>query len=211
MLSIWCHEWCHFILTSVSYNPQASIRPQSLWHQWHKEVKDVKMIHFFFFCCLSGNEFCLSSHERGNGFVLNQLSIMWNVYFCPGVCLSFEVHQSPSDIITKPDAREQISCSHDKTDHRLMLWYQRSPGDTALKLIGYLNYQSVTMEEPYKDNFTISGDLSGDKAKKVSLITNVTGFEHTAVYYCATSRAHWRKSPFELNKNTRLFFINGLE
>uniref|UniRef100_A0A3Q3WHT5 Ig-like domain-containing protein n=1 Tax=Mola mola TaxID=94237 RepID=A0A3Q3WHT5_MOLML len=100
------------------------------------------------------------------------------------------VHQSPSDIITEPDAREQISCSHDKTDHRLMLWYQRSPRDTALKLIGYLNYQSVTMEEPYKDNFTISGDLSGDKAKKVSLITNVTGFEHTAVYYCATSRAH---------------------
>ena len=107
---------------------------------------------------------------------------------CPGVCLGVEVRQSPSELVAKPGDRAQISCSHDKTDHRVMLWYQRSPGDTAMKLVGYLHYKAVNMEETYKENFTMSGDLSGD-AKNGSLIIQVTGLKQSAVYYCAASRA----------------------
>ncbi|KAJ4921227.1 hypothetical protein JOQ06_021915 [Pogonophryne albipinna] len=52
------------------------------------------------------------------------------------VSLGLDVRQSPSELIKPPGEKVQISCSHDKTDYRLILWYQRSPGDTALKLIG---------------------------------------------------------------------------
>uniref|UniRef100_A0A4W6ERR1 Ig-like domain-containing protein n=1 Tax=Lates calcarifer TaxID=8187 RepID=A0A4W6ERR1_LATCA len=106
------------------------------------------------------------------------------------VTLGLEVRQSHSDLIIKPGDKVQIFCSHDKTDYRMMLWYQRSPGDTALKLIGYLYFKDVKMEEPYKEHFNISGDLGGSATKNGSLIIQVTGREQSAVYYCAASKAH---------------------
>lgn len=68
-----------------------------------------------------------------------------------------------------------------------MYWYQRSPGDTAMKLIGYLYFKDVTMENQYKGDFNISGDLSGNAEKKGYLQTS--GPNKTAVYYCAASLA----------------------
>ncbi|XP_067335079.1 uncharacterized protein [Channa argus] len=106
-----------------------------------------------------------------------------------GVCLGLEVRQSPSELISKPGDRVHIHCSHDKTDYRVMLWYQRSPGDTAMKLIGYLNFKAVTMEKPYEEDFSLAGDLSGSTAKNGSLIIKVKGTEHSAVYYCAAREA----------------------
>ncbi|KAK2892166.1 hypothetical protein Q8A73_017831 [Channa argus] len=76
-------------------------------------------------CCLG-----VEVHRSPTDFITN-----------PGVCLSLEVRQSPSEIITNPGVNVQIFCSHDKTDYRMMLWYQRSPGDTAMKLIGYLYFK----------------------------------------------------------------------
>uniref|UniRef100_A0A8C4EZ83 Ig-like domain-containing protein n=1 Tax=Dicentrarchus labrax TaxID=13489 RepID=A0A8C4EZ83_DICLA len=96
--------------------------------------------------------------------------------------LSF-VRQSTSDLIKQPGDKVQIFCSHDKTDYRTMLWYQRSPGDTAMKLIGYLNYKNVKMEEPYNVDFNITGDLGGNTAKNGSLIVNFLRPSHSAVYY----------------------------
>ena len=109
--------------------------------------------------------------------------------FCPGGCLGVEVRQSPSDLITKTVDKVEIFCSHDKTDYRVMLWYQQSPGDTAMKLIGYLYYKDVTMEKAYDGQFTITGDLRGDTAKNGSLLVP-TSQQHSAVYYCAASKAH---------------------
>uniref|UniRef100_A0A8C4NR71 Ig-like domain-containing protein n=1 Tax=Dicentrarchus labrax TaxID=13489 RepID=A0A8C4NR71_DICLA len=95
--------------------------------------------------------------------------------FCPGCCLGLEVRQSTSDLIKQPGDKVQIFCSHDKTDYRTMLWYQRSPGDTAMKLIGYLYFKDVKMEEKYENG---------------SLIVKRVGPNHSAVYYCAASKAH---------------------
>lgn len=89
----------------------------------------------------------------------------------------------------KPGDEEQISCSHDRTDYRQMLWYQQSPGDTAMKLIGYLYFKDPIMEESYKDNFNISGDLGGNTAKNGSLVVRGVKQEHSAVYYCAACEA----------------------
>lgn len=71
-----------------------------------------------------------------------------------------------------------------------MYWYQRPPGDTAMKLIGFLNFKAVTKEKAYEEDFNISGDLGGDAKKNGSLIIQVKGTEHSAVYYCAASKAH---------------------
>ena len=71
-----------------------------------------------------------------------------------------------------------------------MLWYQRSPGETAMKLIGHLYFKDETMEDPYKENFYITGDLSGTTAKNGSLIIKAVGQEDSAVYYCAAREAH---------------------
>ncbi|KAK2826657.1 hypothetical protein Q5P01_020871 [Channa striata] len=107
-----------------------------------------------------------------------------------GVGLGLEVRQSPSELITKPGDNVQIFCNHNKTDYYVMLWYQRSPGDTAMKLIGYLNFEAVQLEDPYTINFIISGNLGGSTAKNGSLTIKVKGSEEDAVYYCAASKAH---------------------
>ncbi|KAI4797105.1 hypothetical protein KUCAC02_026552 [Chaenocephalus aceratus] len=107
------------------------------------------------------------------------------------VSLGLDVRQSPSELIKSPGDKVQISCSHDGTDYRVMLWYQRSPGDTALKLIGYLYFKEATMEEPFKDDFVTSGDLSGSAAKNASLIVNAVKPEH------AQRRLSHRPSPLQ--------------
>jgi len=102
-------------------------------------------------------------------------------------------------------------CSHDRTDYRLMYWYQRSPGDTAMKHIGYLYYKEVTMEEPYKDHFSMSGDLGVNTAKSGSLIVTLTP-EHSAVYYCAASEQGGAGSEAYFGKGTKLTVLEpGLE
>nr|XP_015825086.2 uncharacterized protein LOC107392027 [Nothobranchius furzeri] len=56
------------------------------------------------------------------------------LFYLPGSSLCLEVRQSHSDLITKPGKKVEIFCSHDKTDFWIMLWYQRSPGDTPMNL-----------------------------------------------------------------------------
>uniref|UniRef100_A0A3P9JZJ2 Immunoglobulin V-set domain-containing protein n=1 Tax=Oryzias latipes TaxID=8090 RepID=A0A3P9JZJ2_ORYLA len=99
------------------------------------------------------------------------------------------VRQDPSDIIIKASSSIQIFCSHDKTDFYLMLWYQQTPGHTDMKLIGYLHYSATTMEQKYKDDFKISGDLSGSTAKNGSLMIKKAEQNSSAVYFCAASKA----------------------
>uniref|UniRef100_A0A3P9JZ46 Ig-like domain-containing protein n=1 Tax=Oryzias latipes TaxID=8090 RepID=A0A3P9JZ46_ORYLA len=99
------------------------------------------------------------------------------------------VHQDPSDIIIEETSPVQIFCSHDKTDFRVMLWYQQTPGHTDMKLIGYLHYSATTMEEEYKEDYKISGDLGGNTAKNGSLMITKAEQNSSAVYFCAASKA----------------------
>ncbi|TKS87145.1 Immunoglobulin lambda variable 2-18 [Collichthys lucidus] len=125
-------------------------------------------------------------------------------------CLGVEVRQSASDLITKPGDKVQIFCTHDKTDYRTMLWYQQSPGDTAMKLIGYLNYKAVTMETLYEADFNITGDLSVNTAKNGSLITRVTRPEQ-AVYYCAARYAKTHSHIFSKRSEASLVGVKDYE
>lgn len=108
-----------------------------------------------------------------------------------GVCLGVEVRQTPAELLMSPGDKVQLVCSHEKTDYTFMQWYQQPPGERALKRIGHLNYGSKEYEEPFKEHFKMSGDLSGDKAKNASLfIDTLKAEEHSAVYFCAASYAH---------------------
>lgn len=108
----------------------------------------------------------------------------------PGICLGLEVHQSPSELIIKTGDRAQIFCLHEKTDYRVMLWYQRPSGHTAMKLVGHIYYVDLKMEEVFKENFAVQGDMAVNTAKNGSLIVQVPKYEHSAVYYCAAHEAH---------------------
>lgn len=92
--------------------------------------------------------------------------------FSPDCCVG--IHQTPPALIKKPDDMVQLVCTHNLTEYRVMLWYQQPAGQTDMKCIGYINYRDVTVEETYKQNFEISGDLSTSDIKNVSLIIQLT-------------------------------------
>lgn len=109
----------------------------------------------------------------------------------PGVCLNVEVHQTPPAVLRRPGDKVQLVCSHKETDYSLMYWYQKSPGDQALKRIGQVYYSNIELEESFKEHFNISGDMTGNTAKNGSLfIVNLKAPDHIAVYYCAAKYAH---------------------
>lgn len=105
--------------------------------------------------------------------------------------MSVEVHQTPPALLRRPGDNVQLVCRHEKTDYSVMYWYQKCPGDRALKRIGQVYYSTIEHEESVKDHFNITGDMSGDTAKNGSLfIVNLKAPDHNAVYYCAASYAH---------------------
>uniref|UniRef100_A0A8C5DL53 Immunoglobulin V-set domain-containing protein n=1 Tax=Gouania willdenowi TaxID=441366 RepID=A0A8C5DL53_GOUWI len=90
------------------------------------------------------------------------------------------VDQTPVEAFRKPGDKVQLVCSHGETNYR-------EPG---LKCIGHVNYIDKEYEEGFQKDFIFTGDLSGDKAKNITLtISNLKTSEHSAVYYCAASYA----------------------
>lgn len=121
-----------------------------------------------------------------------------------GVSLGVQIHQSPSAVIKKAGDNVQLVCTHGQSDYRVMLWYQQSPGDKALKLVGYgyVQFRNDSVEEPFRKHFKLAGDLSGDKTKNGSLsITSLKAPEHTATYFCAASKPQYIKDPPAPDKN----------
>ncbi|KAI3367121.1 hypothetical protein L3Q82_008191 [Scortum barcoo] len=122
----------------------------------------------------------------------------------PGVSLEVQVHQSPSEVIKKAGGDVQLVCTHEQSDYRVMLWYQQSPGDKALKLIGYgyVQFTNDSVEETFRKHFKLAGDLESNKIKNGSLyITDLKALEHTATYFCAAREAQHIKHPPALDKN----------
>ncbi|CAG5866801.1 unnamed protein product, partial [Menidia menidia] len=115
------------------------------------------------------------------------------------------VHQSPSVLIGKVDDEVQLVCSHGRSDYRVMLWYQQSPGKKALTLIGYgyTQFRNDSVEEAFRKHFSLAGDLSGDKVKNGSLfIKKLKTPEHTATYFCAArSNSSKEKQVFQSPAN----------
>ncbi|KAI3367351.1 hypothetical protein L3Q82_026158 [Scortum barcoo] len=81
------------------------------------------------------------------------IRLLFCCFLTAGVSLEVQVHQSPSEVIKKAGGDVQLVCTHEQSDYRVMLWYQQSPGDKALKLIGY-GYVQFTERQRGKAEFT---------------------------------------------------------
>uniref|UniRef100_A0AAZ3RP16 Ig-like domain-containing protein n=1 Tax=Oncorhynchus tshawytscha TaxID=74940 RepID=A0AAZ3RP16_ONCTS len=128
------------------------------------------------------------------------------------LCLSVEVHQTPSAVFSRPGENVQLFCQHPKTDYRVILWYQKTRGETALKLIGNLYHKNPTIESSYEKHFNMSGDLGGGGPKNASLniVSNLTQ-EDSAVYFCAArehSPVHCANYEAHFGQGTKLTVLN---
>ena len=77
-----------------------------------------------------------------------------------GVYLSKEkqVSQTPAELLLQPNVQVTLKLSHQIPNYDTILWYQRSPGDTALKLVAYVYYKTLNVEPSFAGHFNVSGD-----------------------------------------------------
>ncbi|XP_038158653.1 T cell receptor beta chain MC.7.G5-like isoform X2 [Cyprinodon tularosa] len=131
------------------------------------------------------------------------LSILFFCYLT-GFSLGIDIHQFPSNVISKTGSEVVLFCSHEQASHRVILWYQKSPGDEDLKLIGYGygQFNNDSVEETFKKHFRLDGDLQSAK-KNLSLSIVGLKVEHTATYYCAT-RTGGNYDPAYFGRGTKL-------
>ncbi|KAK6304886.1 hypothetical protein J4Q44_G00254720, partial [Coregonus suidteri] len=105
-----------------------------------------------------------------------------------GLSQTDKVHQTPTEILKRPEDKVQLSCSHNVPNYYMILWYQQSAQNTALKLIGYVRYTSPMVEDSFKERFNVSGDGAADKMAYLH-IPKLREAEDSAVYFCAASDA----------------------
>uniref|UniRef100_A0A3Q1GBP1 Immunoglobulin V-set domain-containing protein n=1 Tax=Acanthochromis polyacanthus TaxID=80966 RepID=A0A3Q1GBP1_9TELE len=140
--------------------------------------------------------------------ILNQLILP--ILLTAGFSLGLQVDQSPPAVFKKEDDEVKLFCTHEKSDYRMMLWYQKSPGETALKLIGYgyVDFKDDGVEEPFRKDFKLAGDLTSDKKNGSLSIVNLKAREHTATYFCAASQPQCLNQPSARHKNLFLSLLS---
>uniref|UniRef100_A0A672JMK6 Ig-like domain-containing protein n=1 Tax=Salarias fasciatus TaxID=181472 RepID=A0A672JMK6_SALFA len=102
------------------------------------------------------------------------------------IWLFVEVTQTPLEVLREPGEDVQLVCSHGKTDYTNMQWYQKSPGDAALKRIGHVNYGSIP---DYTDGFKGRFHAAKVNDKQASLTISSMKEGDEALYLCA-ARLH---------------------
>uniref|UniRef100_A0A674B7P2 Ig-like domain-containing protein n=1 Tax=Salmo trutta TaxID=8032 RepID=A0A674B7P2_SALTR len=113
------------------------------------------------------------------------LYISYCLFSSTGLSPTDKVHQTPTAILKRPEDKVQLTCSHTDSSYNMILWYQQSAQNTALKLIGYVRFTSPTVEDSFKGRFNVSGDAAANKM--VTLTINQLTPNSSAVYYCAAS------------------------
>ncbi|KAK1893385.1 T cell receptor beta variable 18 [Dissostichus eleginoides] len=107
------------------------------------------------------------------------------VFWVKGVSLSNDkVFQTPSELIKEPNGEATLSLEHQIQSYDTILWYQRSAGDTSLKLIGYMYYGTANMELLFKSHFNVSGN--GEKRVYLHIL-KLGHPEHSAEYFGAAN------------------------
>ncbi|KAF7652106.1 hypothetical protein LDENG_00101650 [Lucifuga dentata] len=91
---------------------------------------------------------------------LTSFIIIITVLWIKGVSLSNEkkVFQSPAHVFGKQNDKVTLKFTHHIQNYDTVLWYQRSPGDTTLKLLAYNFYKTPEVEPPFIKHFNVSGD-----------------------------------------------------
>ena len=124
---------------------------------------------------------------------------MCNLTLFTGVYLNKEnqVSQEPRNLLWKPNNQDKLSFSHKISGYDTILWYQRSAGDTALKLIAYMYYESPTIEPPFQSRFNVSGD--GQTTAYLHIL-NLNHTEDSGEYFGAASMHSDRDSDSLIQK-----------
>nr|XP_054597414.1 uncharacterized protein LOC129163609 [Nothobranchius furzeri] len=108
------------------------------------------------------------------------------VSWIKGVTLSKDeqVFQSPAELLGQPGDEVSLTVAHEIPSYDTVLWYLRSPGDTALKLVAYIYYKIPKVEPPFESHFKVSGD--GEKKAHLHIL-NLTHSEDSGDYFGAAS------------------------
>ncbi|KAF5891684.1 T-cell receptor beta chain [Clarias magur] len=114
------------------------------------------------------------------------------VHSIQGQQQNYDVHQTPADLLDFPGENSELHCKHSVSAFSMISWYQQSVEDSSMTLIAYVRYKTGSVESPFVSYFNISGD--GEKYSTLHLV-KLSAAEHTAVYYCAASRAQCARSP----------------
>ena len=93
--------------------------------------------------------------------------------------------QTPADLLVKPNGEVNLSLTHQIPSYDMILWYQRSAGDSSLKLIGYVYFESPTIEPKFPSRFNVSGN--GEKTAFLQ-IKNLKHPEDSGEYFGAATR-----------------------
>ncbi|KAK2893286.1 hypothetical protein Q8A73_015770 [Channa argus] len=102
-----------------------------------------------------------------------------------------EVHQSPHKLLKPMNDEIKLTLTHKIPNYNTILWYQRSKGDAALKLIGYSYYKSQNVEASFKGHFNVSGD--GENTAHLHIL-RVKHPEHSAEYFGRVSSIAMQQS-----------------
>ncbi|XP_071354556.1 uncharacterized protein [Trachinotus anak] len=116
--------------------------------------------------------------------IISLITLIW----IKGVYLSKEkqVFQTPRDLVEEPNSVVVLNLTHLISSYDTILWYQRSPGDTSLKLIGYMWYKTPKVETQFEGRFNVSGD--GEKTAFLHIL-NLTHPEDSGEYFGAAIKS----------------------
>ncbi|KAI4898448.1 hypothetical protein NFI96_000504 [Prochilodus magdalenae] len=110
---------------------------------------------------------------------------------------TYQVDQSPPDILKKHTQSAKLSCSHSVREFEHMLWFKQSE-DGNFKYLGYLNLKNAYPEKEYEDKIHLEGN--GNSAATLT-INNLTAHD-SAVYFCAARRHSISSSIIPAQKHT---------
>lgn len=89
-----------------------------------------------------------------------------------------------AELLRPQNVEVKLTCTHKNPDLNTILWYQRSKGDTALKLIGYVYYTSPSVEPSFEGQFNVSGN--GENTAYLHILSPRHP-EHSTEYFGAAS------------------------
>lgn len=102
--------------------------------------------------------------------------------FCLTEVSKYNVNQNPSAMMKHPGDAAVIKCSHSNSDWDMIQWYKRSAGTTEMVLLGYARYSILSVEDPFKNSYNVSG--TGSSLSSLHML-KLTKTEDGAVFFCA--------------------------
>ncbi|KAM3597436.1 uncharacterized protein V6R79_004518 [Siganus canaliculatus] len=104
---------------------------------------------------------------------------------CAAESSTTKVQQTPRAVFKAAGEKVQIHCNHSDTDLIMILWYKQSRQTHDMTLIGYVRWNSVTVENPFNDTYAVSG--SGTSSSSLHIMSRE---RDSTWYFCVASYAH---------------------